>query len=128
MGASRRTRAAYRGCLLGGAVGDALGAPVEFLSLAQLREAFGVAGVAGLEREYGRRGAVTDDTQMTLFTADALLRWKHRTGGADPDALVEDGLRAYRRWLITQGELTREAGAAGWLLGVPGLHAQRAPG
>ena len=33
------------GCLLGGAVGDALGAPVEFLSLGQIRERFGPAGI-----------------------------------------------------------------------------------
>ena len=35
----------YRGCLLGGAVGDALGAPVEFLSLAQIEQQFGPAGI-----------------------------------------------------------------------------------
>jgi protein-tyrosine phosphatase len=34
-----------RGCLLGGAVGDALGAPVEFLSLGEIRAKFGPDGV-----------------------------------------------------------------------------------
>ncbi|WP_233515560.1 ADP-ribosylglycohydrolase family protein, partial [Marinitenerispora sediminis] len=38
-------RSRVRGCLLGGAVGDALGAPVEFSSLADLRARFGPAGV-----------------------------------------------------------------------------------
>ena len=32
------------GCLLGGAVGDALGAPVEFPSLAEIRRRFGAGG------------------------------------------------------------------------------------
>jgi ADP-ribosylglycohydrolase len=125
---TRRTRSAYRGCLLGGALGDALGAPVEFMTLAQIQEAFGPVGVVGLEPEYGRCGAITDDTQLTLFTAEALLRWAHRTGGGDEGALAEVGLRAYRRWLLTQGEEAGATGTPGWLLGVEELHARRAPG
>ena len=31
----------YRGCLLGGAVGDALGAGIEFLSVGEIRQRFG---------------------------------------------------------------------------------------
>ncbi len=37
-----------KGCLLGGAVGDALGAPVEFDGWADIRESFGPSGVTGL--------------------------------------------------------------------------------
>ena len=58
-----RARAAF----LGVAVGDALGAPVEFLSLGDIRRRFGAAGVSGYEKAYGRTGAITDDTQMALF-------------------------------------------------------------
>ena len=36
----------FRGCLLGGAVGDALGAPVEFMDLAEIRARFGISTVA----------------------------------------------------------------------------------
>ena len=65
----------YRGCLLGGAVGDALGAGIEFLSLADIRrQPRRRAGVTGYVPAYGRTGAITDDTQMTLFTAEGLLR------------------------------------------------------
>ena len=63
-----------RGCLLGGAVGDALGAPVEFLGWTDIRERFGDAGLQEPASAYGRPGAITDDTQMTLFTAEGLLR------------------------------------------------------
>jgi ADP-ribosyl-[dinitrogen reductase] hydrolase len=63
-----------RGCLLGGAVGDALGAPVEFMSTDEIRAAFGPDGIEEFAFAYGRRGAVTDDTQMTLFTAEGLIR------------------------------------------------------
>ena len=45
----------FRGCLLGGAVGDALGAPVEFMTLAQIRERFGAEGITGLAEGLGAR-------------------------------------------------------------------------
>jgi hypothetical protein len=44
----------YRGCLLGGAVGDALGAPVEFMSLAEIRETFGRGGIAEFTTAFNR--------------------------------------------------------------------------
>ncbi|BDG02874.1 ADP-ribosylglycohydrolase family protein [Anaeromyxobacter oryzae] len=123
-----RSRGAFRGCLLGGAVGDALGAAVEFMDLAAIRERFGPEGVTGFEPVYGRRGAITDDTQMTLFTAEALVRGLHRfeeRGIASVSAVAHG---AYLRWLSTQGERAPTFGAAGWLVGVPGLQARRAPG
>ena len=52
---------------------------------------------------YGRLGAVTDDTQMTLFTAEGMLRAFTRyadRGICHPPAVVH---RAYMRWLKTQG-------------------------
>ena len=76
----------YRGCLLGGAVGDALGAGIEFASLADIRRQYGPAGVTGYVPCYGRSGAITDDTQMTLFTAEGLIRAR-RHGGDAPAAL-----------------------------------------
>ncbi|MER6946143.1 ADP-ribosylglycohydrolase family protein [Nonomuraea sp. NPDC000554] len=64
-----------RGCLLGGAIGDALGAPVEFASLRDIRRIHGREGVAGYVHDWrGRTGLITDDTQMTLFTVEALTR------------------------------------------------------
>ncbi|WP_246451382.1 ADP-ribosylglycohydrolase family protein [Allostreptomyces psammosilenae] len=62
-----------RGCLLAGAVGDALGAGIEFDSLSRIRAQHGPAGVTGYVPAYRRLGAVTDDTQMTLFTVEGLL-------------------------------------------------------
>lgn len=63
-----------KGCLLGGAVGDALGAPVEFLEWAAIRNTFGAQGIVDYAPAYGRLGAITDNTQMMLFTAEGLLR------------------------------------------------------
>ena len=62
------------GCLLGGAIGDAMGAGVEFLSLVEIRQRFGEHGVTGYTRAYGRECAITDDTQMTLFTLEGVIR------------------------------------------------------
>ena len=120
-----------RGCFLGGAVGDALGAPVEFERIDGIRSRFGPAGIAELAEAGERAGAITDDTQMTLFTAEGLIRARVRavaTGSGDVAAVV-DG--AYVRWLATQGEPSLRAaaeGADGWLDGVRGLHERRSPG
>jgi hypothetical protein len=87
----------FRGCLLGGAIGDALGAPVEFLSLDEIRRRFGEAGITDFDTAYGRRGAITDDTQMTLFTAEGLIRAHQRfsdRGICNVPALIERGLPA----------------------------------
>jgi ADP-ribosylglycohydrolase len=138
-GRRKSTRQQFVGCLLGGAVGDALGAPVEFLPFADIRRQWGPHGVTrigapkrpaastrGIEP-----GRITDDTQMTLFTAEGLLRshnrWRER-GIVNPTELV---YRAYLRWLVTQGmdapgltDLDRDS----WLLREPRLFQQRAPG
>jgi len=62
-------RVRVRGCLLGEAVGDALGAPVEFMSVAEIRSQFGPGGVVDMVAGTWPPGSTTDDTQMTLFTA-----------------------------------------------------------
>jgi protein-tyrosine phosphatase len=69
----------YAGCLLGGAIGDALGAPVEFMSTDDIQAQYGPGGIADFASAYGHTGAITDDTQMTLWTAEGLLRG-HRRG------------------------------------------------
>src|SRR5262245_17787176 len=71
---SRRTRGHFSDCLLGGAGGEAIGAAVEFRSIRQIRDKYGPAGIEDYDIAYGRRGAITDDTQMTLFTAEGVLR------------------------------------------------------
>ena len=123
----------FTGCLLGGAVGDALGWPVEFLSMAEIRRKFGPEGVRDFVETAGGVGAITDDTQMTLFTAEGLLReYRHSIEtGAEPD-YVASVYRAYLRWLHTQGETSRDPNFRdcldGELLKMEGLHHRRAPG
>ncbi|MCP3938823.1 MAG: ADP-ribosylglycohydrolase family protein [Actinomycetia bacterium] len=90
------------GCLLGGAVGDALGAPTEFLAWSQIRSRYGDKGIVDLEEAYGRMGAITDDTQMTLFTVEGVLAALEDSDWTIGSVTVEVH-RAYLRWLITQG-------------------------
>ena len=70
-----------RGCLLGSAVGDALGAPLEGLSSQQIKTHYGrvrnyVDGVRAWKRKPHRwrmRGLYSDDTQQALALCDVLL-------------------------------------------------------
>jgi ADP-ribosyl-[dinitrogen reductase] hydrolase len=127
----RASRAHYRGCLLGGAIGDALGAPVEFDSLAAIRRKHGVYGVRHYLPAYGRDGgAITDDTQMTLFTAEGVIRADNRSRDRGLCDEVAVGYHALMRWLHTQGEPYDKLRMweRGWLVGVAGLRHRRAPG
>lgn len=124
-------RDAVRGCLLGGAVGDALGAPVEFLDLDTIRSFYGEAGITGYV-EFGDSGAITDDTQMTLFTAEGILRAYtgiQENGSSDPLAIMR---YACLRWLKTQEgmipECPPETLRSGRLIGEKMLYSRRAPG
>ncbi len=82
-----------RGCLLGLAIGDALGAPLEGLSAQQIRAHYGqvddfVDGSrAWKKKPYRWRipGLYTDDTQQALAICDVLLE----CGRIDPDRLAE---------------------------------------
>lgn len=64
------------GALFGLAYGDALGAPVEFLSVAQIVARYGDGGPSDL---VGDPALITDDTQMTLALARAMpAEWSPR--------------------------------------------------
>ena len=128
-----------RGSLFGGAVGDALGYAIEFLPEGQIFSKYGKKGITEyvLDKASGK-ALISDDTQMSLFTANGLLvgetRLAMRDVGTWPRVYVE---RAYQDWLKTQNSsysdvqryerFTKEGGYS-WLLDVPELFARRAPG
>ncbi len=62
----------FKGVLLGCAVGDALGAPVEGWSSTEISLVHGGPVRNFLPERYGP-GAFTDDTQLTLALAEALV-------------------------------------------------------
>ncbi|MFD4926201.1 ADP-ribosylglycohydrolase family protein [Streptomyces goshikiensis] len=122
-------RSRVRGALLGSAIGDALGAPVAGLSLNGIRETHGPRGLTELAPAYGRLGAVTAATQLTLFTVDGLIRAHVRrdTGTWHPPTDVH---RAYLRWAATQRDWGPDERRAdnGWLAREEWLYARRGPG
>jgi ADP-ribosylglycohydrolase len=130
---SQEIRDRFLGCMLGGAVGDALGAAVEFMSRQEILLEFGAEGISDYASAYGRLGAITDDTQMTLFTAEGLLRAHVR--GCMKGITHYPGMvgRAYLRWLHTQGEFMYSGvdpsiAESGWLVQQSDLHSRRSPG
>ncbi|MCR5979278.1 ADP-ribosylglycohydrolase family protein [Gordonia jinghuaiqii] len=123
----------YVGCLLGGAVGDALGGSVEFLSRDGIVERFGEPGITSYAEAYGGLGTITDDTQMTLFTAEGLLRAWVRDCAGGVSCYAAMTARAYLRWFITQGGHPRHgvlpmSERSSWLMSHRELHSRRAPG
>ena len=116
----------FTGCLLGGAVGDALGYPVEFQNEAAIFDQYGPSGIQTLEQA-GNPAVISDDTQMTLFAANAIVYYKNHVhaGGVIPEVWL-----AYREWLGTQGNVSRmeQDGPKMWIYSDSRLHACRAPG
>jgi len=129
----RTVKGRFLGCLLGGAVGDALGAPVEFMRRSEILKAFGPDGITEYAPAYGSLGTITDDTQMTLFTAEGLIRAHVRlaTKGIGP-SVPQVVAHAYLRWLMTQGERPAikdgHKMGDGWLFKQRLLHNRRGPG
>ena len=108
------------GCLMGGAIGDALGYQCEF-----------TRGIK--EREYTTfsddYGIFSDDTQMMLFTANALL-WRntHGTLNGEAPTPTECIRRAYRDWYHTQNESSPDDQNISWIDKIPAMNHNRAPG
>ncbi len=78
-----------KGCIVGGAIGDALGYPIEFANNIQERE----------HTRFDYIGLFSDDTQMTLFTAEGLIYQKKHNISYD-EAIYQ----AYLDWYDTQRE------------------------
>lgn len=126
----------YYGCLIGGAIGDALGAPIEMMRFEQVMGVWGKQGITGYIIPPGHKHAlITDDTQLMMFTTEGLIRSATRAHRKNKERTLE-GIsiavhRAYLRWLYTQGLHTERWSSKdydGWLVNVARLHAYREPG
>jgi len=131
---AKRTRGEldrWRGCLLGGALGDALGYPVEFTkSWKEIESAHGSNAPDRLAYAGAAPAIITDDTQMTLFVAEGFIRAMQRYNGrgiCHPPGVIRSALL---RWYATQAPdvALSEWQATGWLFREPRLHHRRAPG
>lgn len=121
------------GCLYGGAVGDALGYPVEFLEKEEILRAYGGAGIQDYALS-GGKALMSDDTQMTLFTLSGLLAWRRsRKASESMDSWKESWKeyvwKSYQDWLFTQDkEACPNPPRVSWLADEPLMQVQRAPG
>lgn len=108
------------GAILGLAIGDALGYPHEFRTVEQVRREIGPAGITGFLRLKDPRftrpfivgadhppGTFTDDTQMSIAVAEALIARGHD----DVDSLMGDMGRRFVDWYFSDDN-NRSPGAA----------------
>ena len=121
-----------RGSLIGGAIGDALGYPVEFISsFKAIQHQYGERGITRLDtnqswlqaEDQKGKAVISDDTQMTLFTANGLLNAK-RLGIPDITGISN----AYIEWYFTQTGGNTCPYNDCWIARIPELNARRAPG
>lgn len=120
----------YRGCLIGGAAGDALGYVVEFIDLDSIKRKYGQSGITAFEL-HNDLALISDDTQMTLFTANGLLLGITRGMTRGIMGSLPSYIRfCYKDWYKTQTKQysLHEDCVYAWLSNVPEMFARRAPG
>ncbi len=126
-----RNQDKFRGCLLGGAAGDALGYSVEFLREREIFDRYGSKGITEYDPDQGL-ARISDDTQMTLFTGTGLLAGTTRGRMRGIRANYTEYIHcAYTDWLKTQENrypLKEDKYHYSWLVNVPELFHRRAPG
>ena len=121
-----------QGSLIGGAIGDALGYPVEFCNVNEIRKRYGEQGITRFdlkpywqkENEWTGKAIVSDDTQMTMFTACGL-----KIAENQGISYSEGIMKAYLEWLTTQDtDFVLKNEPKCWIMQIPELHQRRAPG
>lgn len=119
------------GCMVGGAVGDALGYAVEFQSWSEIQRRYGEGGIREYKLDNRGLACISDDTQMSLFTAVGILVGMTRYAMRGLMGRIDGYCRfSYGDWLNTQHWLSRKKDEQvyTWLMDVPELYSRRAPG
>ena len=116
-----------RGSLVGGAAGDALGYAVEFSSLNSIITKYGKSGISNFTLDSTGIARFSDDTQMTLFTAEGLLSAYAEVPDPSPEIILKHIEEAYLAWFATQTAFQLPLPTS-WLSHVRDLWARRAPG
>lgn len=119
------------GCLIGGAAGDALGYPIEFESISSIECKYGDCGVTSYDKFTHGTAVVSDDTQMTMYTANGLINCLIKEGNKHKIS-VETWCKyvheAYKEWYKTQTEKFKEDKYNCWITHDNSLWVNRAPG
>ena len=115
-----------RGCLLGGAIGDALGYAIEFSSESAIFAKYGEKGISEYELSDGK-AIISDDTQMTMFTACGIIHGL-LSGASDNAERARYIYGCYLDWLKTQSFYEEKDECKSWLGKIDELFERRAPG
>lgn len=118
------------GCIFGGAIGDALGYPVEFMKYKSIINEYGDEGITEFDLRHSGKAEISDDTQMTLYTANALLYGETR-GALRGIAGPMSGyiFAAYQNWYYSQiRKDIPKFGRNSWIYNYEVLRESRAPG
>ena len=112
----RDLQSAYRGCLLGLAVGDAMGYTVDAKTWAEIQEDYGPNGLLGYDLVNGYAD-VTSNTQLAAFTCNGLLLGLTRgqLQGKMAPFVRYIGL-SHREWAASQRHWGRPEKTFCWLL------------
>lgn len=108
-------RTAYRGCLLGMAVGDAMGYTVNSHTLQEIREDYGPYGLRGYDPVNGYAD-ITSYTQLAAFTANGLLyglTLGRQKGSMSP--FIQYISRSHWEWASSQQAWDRPSRTVCWL-------------
>jgi ADP-ribosylglycohydrolase len=79
-----------KGVIFGLAIGDALGWPTEFMTVPKIKTKYGPDGITELQKP----AIFTDDTQMSIAIAEALIR----TGEKDIDPVMDAVRDEFIKW------------------------------
>jgi len=80
-----------KGIIYGLAIGDALGYPTEFIHLPRIKEIYGPSGIQDLPKT---PALFTDDTQMSIAIAEALIK----SGEKDIETIMEAVRDEFIKW------------------------------
>lgn len=123
----RYNLSSYKGCLKGGAIGDALGWPIEFKHIEQIKNYFGKDGIQDLVITRTGKAEITDDTQMTMYTADGLIKSALKKLNLDEMPDMKTVFNSYKLWFDAQmGKVQKQN--RGWINDIKEMYASRAPG
>lgn len=119
-----------RGSLVGGAIGDAFGYPVEFVnSFEEIRARYGEEGITEYDLSYPWledkfvKALISDDTQMTLYTAEGLIE-AEKSG----KEIMPTICNAYLAWFGHQAGRKVKISYKSQLAQLDELNCRRAPG
>ncbi len=119
-----------RGSITGGAIGDALGYPVEFVySFNDICARYGKEGITEFDMSYPwleseeKKALFSDDTQMTLYTAEGLLEAERNGKPIAPTVC-----NAYLAWYAHQAGRKVKISYQSKLSEIEELNQNRAPG